>query len=123
MKQKAFFIVFEGLSFGEKEKKRTQALSTEQIIEDLTILFKVSDVPGDRLQGNQFPSEKEIISPLTDSRQNIPEDIADAEQLKQANHLKQFGTKTMKNDTGVLHFIMLSAMLKIISLLIIRWNI
>ena len=28
MKQNLFFIIFEGLSFGEKKNKRTQALNT-----------------------------------------------------------------------------------------------
>ena len=43
----------------KKEKKSTQALSTEQIIENLTILFTVSNVSGDRLQEVLFPLEED----------------------------------------------------------------
>ena len=45
---KTIFHNFEGLLFSEKYK--TQALSIEQIIENLTVLFTVSDSSGDRLQ-------------------------------------------------------------------------
>ena len=64
-----------------------QALRTEQIIENLTILFTVSDVSGDRLQDVLFLSEEEIISILTDSRQNIPEDVANTVQFKKGQPL------------------------------------
>ena len=49
MKQKPFFIILKGYHL-VKKKYKTQALSTEQIIENLTVLFTVSDSSGDRLQ-------------------------------------------------------------------------
>ena len=42
---------------------------------------------GDRLQDVLFLSEEEIISILTDSRQNIPEDVANTVQFKKGQPL------------------------------------
>ena len=42
---------------------------------------------GDRLQHVPFPLEEVIISILTDSRQNIPEDVADTVQFKTSQTL------------------------------------
>ena len=53
--------------------------STDKITENL---FTVPDKSWDRLQDVLYPSEEEILSILTNSQQNIPQDIADTAQFK-----------------------------------------
>ena len=68
-----------------KKKYKTQALSTEQIIENLTVLFTVSDSSGDRLQDVLVRARDNTHT----NRQfkNILEAVADTVQFKSSQAL------------------------------------